>query len=306
MKKFQGAASFVAGALFTLFLFAQFSFKNESNSKEEGKRENLAKNSWSAPALPQAISFAGEQVPMDRWDIQEKFDRELLRNYYSQGTILYLIKSANKHFPVISARLKAQGVPDDFKYLCIAESMMESWAVSSAGAVGYWQFMPKTAPGYGLTVNSQVDFRKDLERSTDAAAKYLKQAYNKFGSWTAAAASFNCGMGGYNSQASFQGTKNYYDLMLPEETNKYIFRILTFKYLLENHESLGYLVEDDEKYQPSKYRTVQVTSNISNLAQFARQHGTSYKILRLMNPWIKGRALHASASKPYTIKLPAK
>lgn len=306
MKKFQGAASFVAGALFTLFLFTQFSFKNESNSKEKNKRENIIKNAWSAPALPQSISFAGETVPMDRWDIQEKFDRELLRNYYSQGTILYLIKSANKNFPVISARLKAQGVPDDFKYLCIAESMMESWAVSSAGAVGYWQFMPKTAPGYGLTVNSQVDYRKDLERSTDAAAKYLKQAYNKFGNWTAAAASFNCGMGGYNSQATFQGTKNYYDLMLPEETNKYIFRILTFKYLLENHEALGYVVEDDEKYQPTDFRTVQVTSKISNLAQFARQQGTTYKILRLMNPWIKGRSLNASASNPYTIKLPAK
>src|SRR5690606_23721116 len=140
-------------------------------------------------------SFAGEQVPLGRWDVREKFDRELLLNYYNPGNIVYLLKLANRNFPVISERLKANGVPDDFKYLCIAESNMQGWAISRSGAVGYWQFMDGTAPGYGLETSSQVDQRRDLIKSTDAACKYLKQAYNKFGNWTAAAASYNCGQG---------------------------------------------------------------------------------------------------------------
>jgi membrane-bound lytic murein transglycosylase D len=303
MKNLRGAASFVAGALFTMFLFSQFAFKDVKAENSRSNTPDIVK--WSAPAIPSDISFAGEKVPVERWDVKEKFDRELLLNYYSPGNILYLVKLSNKYFPVISERLKAQGVPDDFKYLCIAESMMQSWAVSRVGAVGYWQFMPGTAPGYGLLVNDQVDQRRDLERSTDAAAKYLKQAYAKFGNWTAAAASYNCGMGGYNSQATFQRTNNYYDLMLPEETNKYIFRILAFKHLLGNAKELGYHVADEDKYSPVEYRTVTVNSNIPDLAQFAINQGTNYKILRLMNPWIKGRSLNGTG-KNYVIKLPVK
>ena len=243
---------------------------------------------------------------MQRWDIREKFDKEFLMNYYSPGVIIYLSKLANRNFPVISERLKANGVPDDFKYLCIAESNMQSWALSKAGAVGYWQFMSNTAPGYGLETNSQVDQRQDLERSTDAACKYLKQAYAKFGNWTAAAASYNCGQGRYNSQATFQRTTNYYDLYLPEETNKYIFRILTFKYLLENADKLGFVVEEKDKYQPIPSRSVVVNSAIPDLAQFAINNGTTYKVLRTMNPWIKGKSLSVSGGKTYTIELPSR
>lgn len=143
-----------------------------------------------------------------------------------------------------------------------------------------------------------------MERSTDAACKYLKQAYAKFGSWTAAA-SYNCGMGGYGSQAGFQRTNNYYDLNLPEETNKYIFRILSFKYLIENSKQLGFNVEEEDKYQPVGVKTVTITSTIPNLAQFAINNGTTYKMLRIMNPWIKGRSLNVGSGKTYLIKLPA-
>ena len=144
----------------------------------------------------------------------------------------------------------------------------------------------------------------DLAQSTDAAAKYLKAAYNKFGNWTAAAASFNCGQGGYNSQATFQGTNVYYDLQLPEETNRYIFRILAFKHILENAEALGYKMSDAEKYGEIPHRTVTVTSTIPNLADFAIQNGTTYKILRLMNPWLRGRSLPVGKGKSYVLKLP--
>ena len=296
MKKLKGAANFAAGVVFTLLILIIFAFK-------EGK--NIL-NLWSAPEIPDKLSFAGEKVPLEKWDVQEKFDREFLLNYYSQGSILYLLKLSNRNFPIISARLKANGIPDDFKYLCIAESMMQSWAVSRSGAVGYWQFMPGTAPGYGLTVNEQVDLRKDLERSTDAAARYLKQAYAKFGSWTAAAASYNCGMGGYSSQAQFQRTNNYYDLLLPEETNKYIFKILSFKYLLENAKELGFQVPEEDKYQPVSTREFIVTAPIHDLSEFAISQGTNYKILRTLNPWIKGRSLTSIAGKNYVILLPSK
>ena len=294
MKKFPGLANFVTGSLFMLLLLSQFSFKGNNGN-------NLQ---WYAPTLPDELSFAGEEAPLQRWDVREKFDKEFLLNYYSQGNIIYLLKLANRNFPIISARLKANGVPDDFKYLCIAESNMQSWAVSKSGAVGYWQFLDGTAPGYGLEVSAQVDERQDLEKATDAACIYFKQAYEKFGNWTAAAASYNCGQGGYNKQAAFQRTTNYYDLQLPEETNKYIFRILSFKHLMENAEELGFIVKKEETYQPMPFQAVTINSTIDDLAQYATNNGTTYKMIRAMNPWIKGRSLTVRPGKSYTIKLP--
>jgi hypothetical protein len=291
--------SFIGGSLFMVLLLSQFAFRlSDKRSKPM--------NQWDAPELPGSMVFAGEKVPLDRWDVKERLEREVLLNYYSQGNILYLIKLANRNFPLISERLKANGVPDDFKYLCIAESNMQSWALSKAGALGYWQFMNGTAPGYGLETSSQVDERQDLEKATDAACKYFKTAYAKFKNWTAAAASYNCGMGGYNDQAVFQLTTNYYDLHLPEETNRYIFRILTFKYLLENAESLGFHVPEEEKYQAVPYQNLTIDSSIPNLAQFAREHGTTYKMLRLLNPWLKGRSLSVNKNRIYTIRVPQK
>jgi membrane-bound lytic murein transglycosylase D len=291
------------GALLTVFFLSQFSFKGSSPSN--GQKTSMNQR-WEAPVLPQALSFAGEKVPLERWDVRERMDREVLVNYYNQGTILYLLKLANRNFPIISERLKANGVPDDFKYLCIAESNMQPLALSRVGAVGYWQFMNGTAPGFGLEVSDQVDQRQHLEKSTDAACRYLKQAYGKFGNWTAAAASYNCGQGGYNGQATFQRTKYYYDLQLPEETNRYIYRILTFKYLLENAERMGYHLADDEKYGPVPVREVTVSSSIPNLADYALAQGTTYQMLRLLNPWVKGRALSVAPGKTYVLKLPAR
>lgn len=287
------------GVLIGLFIAVQFSFM-KTKDRDEGKMEAR----YYAPPLPEQLSFAGEAVPLQRWDVKERFDREVLFNYYNQANVLFLMKLANRYFPVISERLKANGVPDDFKYLCVAESNLLSGAVSHAGATGFWQFMKGTAPGYGLEVNSQVDFRHDLEKSTDAASKYLKAAYQKFGSWTAAAASYNCGMGGYNGQATFQGTKNYYDLLLPEETNRYIFRILAFKHLMENAEDLGFRLNKEEVYHEVPFRVVEVRSSIPNLARFALDNGTTYKILRQMNPWVRGRSLTVSGGKVYYLKLP--
>jgi len=299
MKTFAAARNFILGALFSFFVLSQFAFR-------EDRKVPRAQARWEAPFLPEKLSFAGEKVPLERCDVKEKLEREVLLNYYSQGSIIYLLKLAHRNFPLISARLKANGVPDDFKYLCIAESNMQSWALSRSGAVGYWQFLDGTAPGYGLEVNAEVDERMHLEKATDAACRYFRQAYAKFGSWTAAAAAYNCGQGGYNKQVTFQGTSNYYDLNLPEETNKYIFRILTFKHLLEEAEALGFAVPEASRYNAVPVRKLVVSSSIPDLARFARGQGTTYKMLRTLNPWLKGRSLTVRGGKTYTIDLPAK
>lgn len=300
MKKLDTLFTFVCSAGLCVLLVSQFAV----NSKANPRLAAAPVAEWLPPSLPQSLSFAGEAVPLQRWEVKERLDRELLINSYSTANILYLLKLSNRYFPIIAERLKTAGVPDDFKYLCIAESNLQSGAKSSVGAVGFWQFMGGTAPGYGLQANEQVDERMDLVKSTDAACQYLKAAYAKFGSWTAAAASYNCGMGGYNGQAGFQQTMNYYDLHLPEETNRYIFRILAFKHILENAEEIGYKVPATELYQEVPSRSVTVTTSISNLTQFARDNGTTYKMLRVMNPWIRGRSLTVAVGKSYIIKLP--
>lgn len=289
--------NFIGATVLLVFLFGQLAFT-------EHKKDEPVIHQWSAPRLPEKMTFAGEDVPLDRWDIKERLDREVLFNFYGQANILFLMKLSNRYFPIISERLKANGVPDDFKYLCVAESNLVSTALSRSGAVSFWQFMNATAPGYNLKVNQEVDERYNIEKATDAACQYLKQAYAKFGSWTAAAASYNCGQAGYNNQAIQQRTKNYYDLLLPEETNRYIFRILAFKHLLQNAEDLGFKLSDEEKYEEIPYRTVRIDSSVSDLVQFAINNGTTYKMLRLMNPWIRGKSLTVSNGNGYELKLP--
>jgi len=249
------------------------------------------------------MTFAGEKVPLDKWEIKEQFDREFTIIYYQTGSMLTILKYANRWLPVIGERLKQNGVPEDFKYLCVAESNLQN-LISRASAVGFWQFMSYTAPGFGLQVNNNVDERYHILRSTDAASAYLKQSYEKFGSWTAAAASYNCGQGKYNEQAVFQRTKNYYDLQLPEETNHYMYRILSFKYLIENAKKLGFSVNNSDLYSPFQTRPVIITSTIPNLVDFAINNGTTYRMLRILNPWLKGRSLPVSSGKSYTLLLP--
>lgn len=299
MRNLRPSFNFIFGMALGLIIAGSFAF---GTAKWNGRKEHPQRF---APALPSSLTFAGEKVPLDRWDVRERLDRELLLNYYNEANILFLMKLANRYFPEIEERLRANGVPEDFKYLCVAESNLLAGARSSVGATGFWQFMSGTAPGYGLTINDQIDYRYDLQRSTDAACSYLKSAYQKFGNWTAAAASYNCGQGGYNGQATFQGTNNYYDLLLPEETNRYIFRILTFKHMLENAGDLGFNLSANEKYAPVPTRSVTVSSSIANLAVWAQQNGTTYKMLRQLNPWLRGRSLTVSGGHNYEIELPA-
>lgn len=303
----QKTATLILAAFFVVVFIGLLAFNRE---KEAGDRPagpdaaGVTAFRYSPPPVPDTFSFAGEAVPLERPEIREQWDREVLYNYYQPHSILYIIKLTSRYFPMIEERLRANGVPADMKYLCVAESNLQN-AVSRVGASGFWQFMPGTAPAYGLEVNAHVDERYHVEKSTDAACQYLKRAYAQFGSWTAAAASYNCGQGGYNAQAVFQRSRNYYDLVLPEETNRYIFRILTFKYFLTQAETLGFIVPDEETYPVRPVKSVRVTAPIANLAEFAAGHGINYKLLKLYNPWLRGRSLPARKGKTYVIHLPA-
>jgi hypothetical protein len=305
MKNFnRSLILYLAGVASGIFLVAQLAFRDDEKKKSSEPQVVAAMPyEWKVPKVPANMNFAGEKVPLEKWEVKEAFDRELLYNYYIQQNILYIMKLANRYFPMIEERLKANGIPDDFKYLCVAESNLQN-LTSKAGAKGFWQFMPSTGPGYSLEISEDVDERYNMRKSTDAACVYLRNAYNKFGSWTAAAASYNCGMGGYNNYATFQDTKYYYDLMLPEETNRYIFRILTFKHLMSNASALGYKLEESDLYENVATKQIAVTSSISNLSEFAKQHGSNYKMLKILNPWLRTRKLSVKPGKTYYIELP--
>ncbi|MBE2289140.1 MAG: lytic transglycosylase domain-containing protein [Chitinophagaceae bacterium] len=259
---------------------------------------------WYAPHVPSSIDFCGENVPLDRWEVREKLDRELLVNTYLHGSQLYILKLAGRYFPIIEERLKANGVPPDLKYVCVAESALQQNAWSSVGAASFWQFMKDTGPRYGLEINDEVDERFNVVKATDAACQYFKEAYSKFGSWTAAAASYNCGMAGFAKQAEFQQSNNYYDLIFPEETNRYVFRIVALKHLLSNAKKYGMMIEEGDEYKPLKARTVLVDKSITNLTEFAVANGTTYKMLKIYNPWLRDRKLTVKPGKTYEIQLP--
>ena len=257
------------------------------------------------PDVPKSFDLFGEKMPLELWDVRERFDRELLVNTYMQGSTAYIIKLMSRWLPMIEARLKANNVPDDFKYLCIAESALQN-QISKAGAVGFWQFMSGTAPQYGLYIDHEVDERYNPEKATDAACKYLTDAYNKFGNWTAAAASYNCGMGGFNGAMTKQGESSFYKLLLPEETMRYIFRIAALKQILSNPKAAGFFLQDDDVYKPLNVERTTITYGIGDLVQFAKNKGTDYKTLKMLNPWLRSNTFANAKQREYTILLPGK
>ncbi|GAA4460599.1 lytic transglycosylase domain-containing protein [Nemorincola caseinilytica] len=259
---------------------------------------------WHVPHIPKSMEFCGENVPLDKWEVREKLDREVLVNTYLHGTQLYILKLSGRYFPIIEARLRANNMPEDLKYVCVAESALQQNAWSAVGAASFWQFMKDTGPRYGLEINDEVDERFNVVKATDAACQYFKEARDKFGSWTAAAASYNCGMAGYAKQADFQQATNYYDLIFPEETNRYVFRILAFKHIMSDPRRYGLTVEESEEYRPLKYRTVNVDHTIADLTEFAKENGTSYKMLKIYNPWLRAHKLTVKPGKTYEIQLP--
>jgi len=251
-----------------------------------------------------SMDFCGENVPMHIVDVYERFDKELVINKNLHASTELIIKRSNRYFPVIEPILKKYEVPYDFKYLAVIESRLEN-VVSPAGARGIWQFMPATAKQYNLEVNDFVDERYHLTKSTEAACKYLLEAKEKFGSWTLAAASYNAGTSGIEKQIERQKAKNdYYDLLLTEETFRYVFRILALKEIMQNPEKYGYFIPINKRYKPIQTKTIEIDTTIEDLAEWANQQGINYKILKIHNPWLREIKLENKSKKTYQIEIP--
>jgi membrane-bound lytic murein transglycosylase D len=255
--------------------------------------------------IPRPLTFAGEPVPLDLFDVLESMDRELLSNTYFHSQTIRLLKLGNRFFPEIEPVLKSNLVPDDFKYLAVAESGLTQ-AVSPAQAVGFWQLLKGTAQEYGLEVNSEVDERYHVARSTGAACQYLIQSFRKYGNWTMTAASYNAGRRGMDEQINRQKKENYYDLLLNEETARYLYRVLAFKLIYENPEAYGFKLSDKDLYPVIPSHLVEVDSTVSDFADFAAEFGTNYKILKYLNPWLRDTKLSNHSRKTYQILVPEK
>ena len=248
------------------------------------------------------LTFAGERVPMEDPDVQERLDRELVINVYRHANTILNMKLANRYFPEIEKILLEEGVPTDFKYMPLIESDLRD-AYSPSGAAGFWQFVAPTAKQYGLEVNEKVDERYNVERSTRAACVYLKQAKEKLGSWTAAAAAYNFGTDGIASKMQTQHTDNYYDLSITIETSRYVFRMLAMKIIFASPERAGFHLADEDLYQPLQYKTIQVDTPVTDLAAFAEKFGLKYKELKLLNSWMRNSTLPNPTHKVYDVKI---
>ena len=258
-----------------------------------------------ATKLPKNLNLAGERVPIERENIRERMDRELLVNTYWQSNGLLLIKRAHKYFPIIEPLLKKYGLPDDFKFLALAESGFID-ETSSAGAAGMWHFMKVTGKEYGLEINKNVDERYHIQKSTKVAAEYLKKAKERLGSWTLAAAAYNAGNYGVSKRLKTQQVSSYYDALLPNETERYVFRILALKEVISNPEKYGFIFDKEDLYKLPKTYTVKVDTTITNIANFAKRYGITYKELKLHNSWLRENKLNNKSRKLYTIKIPKK
>lgn len=275
-----------------------------TETTEAAPKPNTVAQDVYAPEIPDAVDFAGEALPMDNFDAKERFDRELISNCFRHSATFLFFKKANRYFPIIEPILKANGIPDDIKYLSVAESALSN-AVSPAGARGFWQFMSGSAKERNLEVNSEVDERYHLEKATVAACKYLKEAYNDLGSWTLAAASYNMGKAGLKKRMKAQGGTTYFDLHLNSETSRYVSRIMAIKEIMKNPTRYGFHLEEKDLYPPMpKFKTVTVKGSIASLADFAKEQKTTYRMLKLYNPWLRNTSLTNKYKKTYLIKIP--
>ncbi len=297
--------SIIAIILSTLTLSVQIFIFATDKSDEDAIYTQALKNDYRiySPVLPDTLKFAGEKVPLNVYYVREGLDREILSNMYWHTNTILNMKRAYRFFPVIEPILKRHNIPDDFKYLCVIESNLMN-VTSPAKAQGYWQFIKATGKKYGLEISEEIDMRNSLEASTEAACKFLKALYNQFGSWTLAAAAYNCGENGLQRQLNLQEVDNYYDLRLNSETARYVYRIMAIKLIMQNPQDYGFHLRYKDMYPQLPYRTAELKGQNVDLYQFAKEHNTTYKMLREMNPWIITNKLTNKANKTYTVRLP--
>lgn len=256
-----------------------------------------------APPIPDSVTFCGEPLPMDSYYVREALDRELISCMYGHTNMIMWMKRAGRVFPIIEPILKKNGIPADIKYLCVAESGLIN-VTSPAKAQGYWQFIESTGKIYGLEINADVDMRNDLEASTEAACRHLKDLYDHLGSWSAAAAAYNCGEGGLSKRMSQQSMKSYYDTRLNSETARYVYRIVALKLVMQHPQDYGFQLRKCDLYPVIPYTTTTLSGQNVDLYAFAKKNGTSYKMLRDMNPWILNDKFVNKANKSYTVRIP--
>ncbi len=252
--------------------------------------------------LPAYMDFSGESVPLDDADIRERVDRELLVNTYWQSNGLLFFKRANKYFPIIEPILAQHGVPDDFKYLALIESGLQN-VTSPSGAKGFWQIMKETGRENGMEINTNVDERYDLKKSTKVACKYLLKSKERFGSWTLAAAAYNAGNRRISDKLSEQEVATYYDLLLTEETSRYLPRIVAVKEIISHPKKYGFSFDDDDLYKPIATYEVAVDTAITDITRFAKDFGMTYKEFKHINPWLRDPFLNNKSRKEYFIKI---
>ena len=288
---------FVAGIIFTMLIFLSYTSKKSLTSFFELPQQIKSVN------LNKPFDFAGEPMPVNE-DTRERLDRELSVNAYWQSTTLLHLKLANKYLPVVERILAENGIPDDFKYLAIAESGLRN-VTSSASAKGYWQFMKPAATEMGLEISEDVDERLHIEKSSKAACNYIKQLHRRFGNWTNVAGAYNVGPTAFARTLEEQKESNYYDVNINDETSRYLFRIIAIKEIVKNPHDFGYFVDDTEKYNlNSNLKTLSITTSIPSLADFAHQQGITYRILKFYNPWLINNKLTVVPGKEYIIKVP--
>lgn len=297
--------SWILFSLIILLVAGLFIFSRQKREISEAEFNDARSGQMKAFALdlPDSVSFAGEQVPMDVFWVREAYDRELLTNVYWHSNTFLMLKRTTRYFPVIEPILKRYGIPGDFKYLALAESNF-STTISPAGASGFWQFMKETGQKYGLEINEEIDERYNLEKSTEAACRYFLDAHQRFGSWTLAAAAYNAGMENISKPLSTQKVNNFYEVLLNQETTRYIFRILAIRDVYLSPVKYGFHLRKKDFYPPIPLKDVVVDTTLADLASFALSKGINYKILKEFNPWLRKNSLTRKANRSYTIKVP--
>ncbi|NOT37454.1 MAG: lytic transglycosylase domain-containing protein [Saprospiraceae bacterium] len=299
MKNIGKLSFFVVILCLVAASFTFFSYSDKSNNIVESIPQKII-----GIKLFSKMEFAGEEVPVKNPDVAERLERELIINTYQHTSTLLHLKLANRYLPTVEKVFREEGVPDDLKYLAVAESSLRN-AVSSAGAKGIWQFRDAAAKDFGLLVSEYVDERNHFEKSTRAACKYLKQLKERFGTWSLACAAYNMGPTALATSLKEQEENSYYDLNLNDETNRYLFRIIAIKEIMKNPDRFGYFLSDSDYYiTHSKSRELKIDTSISNLSRFAHSQGITYRLLKVYNPWLLKSSLPNSSRQTFIFRIP--
>ena len=287
-----------AGFIITLLVSAD----DQQTAAADNEEVAFAMSSWK---LPETFTFAGEEMPLQYFDTHESLDRELNATAFRHGSTILTIKRAGRYFPEIEKILRENGIPDDFKYLACAESDLSN-VISPSGATGFWQIMEGTGKDFGMTINKEIDDRYNLEQATLFACRYFRSAYERYGNWTMAAASYNNGFNGLDEQVSIQKETSYYDLLLNDETARYLFRIAALKLVMSEPSKYGLEISPEDLYSPIPYTEVKVDTAVTSFEQFSRYFDTNYKMLKFLNPWLRKPFLTNNDGREYIIRVPVK